>query len=157
MDKDGQQKKIATRIIGLDYGMARIGIAMSDETKTIAMSIETMTAERKCEQSAAKLLNVLARHQKEFHYEISEIVIGLPLLLNGKKGLLADEVNHFSEQLKLKTQIPIVQWDERLTSVQADRSMREGLMTRKKRSQKIDAVSAVILLQSYLDSLKRFI
>jgi putative holliday junction resolvase len=73
------------------------------------------------------------------------------LLMSGKMGLLADEVTHFVELLKSATSLPVVTWDERLTSVQADRSLREGNFTRKKRSQKVDSVAAVIILQNYLD------
>lgn len=155
MNSSLPQKKIAKRIIGIDYGMARIGLAVSDENKIIAMPIMTMTAEKKSEMTIAKLVNELENHQKANGYLIEEIVIGLPLLMSGKKGLLADEVNHFVDLLKLVINAPIVTWDERLSSVQAERSMRESSMSRKKRSQKVDIVAAVIILQSYLDFRKR--
>jgi putative Holliday junction resolvase len=147
------EKKKASRIIGIDYGMVRIGVAVSDPSKIIAMPFMTVRAERKCEQTVAKLLELLQQHQLEHLYEIAEIVIGLPLLLSGKKGLLADEVNHFVDELKQHVTFPITTWDERLTSVQADRSMRESSMSRKKRAQKVDTVAAVIILQNYLDYL----
>jgi len=131
--------------------MARIGLAFSDEQKIIAMPLMTLKTEKKLEGTVNKLHKELETHQKTFQYTIDEIVVGLPLLLSGKSGLLADEVKHFIEQLKKSTQTPIILWDERLTSVQADRALRESSMTRKQRSKHVDSVAAVILLQSYLD------
>ncbi len=144
-------KKNSTRIIGIDFGLARLGLAMSDESKIIAMSMETMTAEKKSERTVAKLINLLSAHQQSTGYTIDSIVIGLPLMMSGKKGLLADEVLHFVSLLSQAISAPILTWDERLTSVQADRSLREGNFSRKKRAQKSDAVAAVIILQNYLD------
>jgi putative holliday junction resolvase len=139
------------RIIALDYGLARIGVALSDPSKMIASPLETMLAEKKTELTAAKVVKELKLHQEAYRYNLEEIVIGLPLLLNGKIGLQADEVKHFVEILRKLSSVPIVTWDERLTTVQADRSMREGNLTRKKRAKNVDSVSAVILLQNYLD------
>lgn len=136
------QKK---RIAAIDYGMARIGLALSDELQIIATPLITLTTEKTLEKTAAKVVQELSRHPVE------EIIIGLPLLLSGKSGLLADEVRSFVEHLKKFTSIPIITWDERLTTVQAERAMRESSMTRRKRSQVVDTVAAVILLQSYLD------
>ena len=146
------QKNKPTRIVGIDYGMARIGLSVSDESKIIAKPIITLKAERKSEDTVQKLFDFLKKHEEEHGYQIQEIVIGLPLLMSGKKGLLADEVGHFIALLKQTTTIPIVTWDERLTSVQAERSLREGNMSRKKRTAHVDKVAAVIILQNYLDS-----
>jgi putative holliday junction resolvase len=140
-----------SRILGIDYGLARIGLAVSDETKTIAMPFKIITAEKRAEITAEKVVKELDSYQITAKTTIEEIVIGLPLLLSGKKGMLADEVHHFITLLSQFTKIPIVTWDERLTTVQAERSMREGNMTRKKRSKIVDTVAAVILLQNYLD------
>lgn len=142
------------RVIGIDYGMARIGLAVSDESKIIATPLTTMVAEKKSEQTLAKLIAFLRQHERDYGYQIEAIAIGYPLLMSGKKGLLADEVNHFVKLLQEVMSVPIITWDERLTSVQADRSLREGNLTRKKRSQKVDSVAAVIILQNYLDFLK---
>lgn len=142
------------RVIGIDYGMARIGLAFSDERKIIATPMKTLTAEKKSEQTIAKLVSFLREHEKDYGYQIETIAIGFPLLMSGKKGLLADEVTHFVQLLQEVFAIPIVTWDERLTSVQADRSLREGNLSRKKRSQKVDSVAAVIILQNYLDFLR---
>lgn len=147
-------KPKATRIAALDYGLARIGVAVSDETKTIAMPLATITCEKKTEDTAKKIVQALEDHQKAQHYELSEIVIGLPLMMSGKMGFLADETHYFIGLLKQLISIPIVTWDERLTSVQAERSMREGNLSRKKRAKSVDNVAAIIILQSYLDHLK---
>ena len=144
----------ATRIAALDYGLARIGLAVSDETKTIAMPLPTFRCEKKTEETAKKLVQALESNQKAQNYELVEIVVGLPLMMSGKTGFFADETKYFIELLKKLTSIPIVTWDERLTSVQADRSMREGNLTRKKRAKSVDNVAAIIILQSYLDYLK---
>lgn len=118
------------------------------------MPLVTMSCDRRSEKTVAKLLEELRKHQELHHYEVEEIVIGLPLLMSGKVGLLADEVKHFVEILKSSTATPVRTWDERLTTVQAERSMRESHMTRKKRTQFVDTVAAVIILQNYLDHLK---
>ncbi len=150
-DRIKTQKK---RIIGLDYGMARIGIAFSDETQTIASSLTTLKTDKKAEKTMLNLVEQLDQHQVLYQYAIEEIVIGLPLMMNGKIGLLADEVKYFAELIKNHTLLPVILWDERLTSVQADRSMREGSLTRKRRAQNADSVAALIILQSYLDHQK---
>lgn len=148
------KNRTAHRLIGIDFGMVRLGIAYSDEQQIIANSMMVLIAEKRSEDTALKLLRQLEEHAHKHAYQIEGIVIGLPLLMSGKKGLLADEVTHFVDLLKQHSSIPIITWDERLTSVQADRSLREGSFTRKKRAQKVDAVAAIIILQSYLDHQK---
>jgi len=143
--------KKASRIVAIDFGMVRIGLAISDERKIIATPLMLIIAEKKSERTIAKILQELNAHQEKQGYLLEEIIVGMPLLMSGKTGLLADEVKHFIEVLKKQTTTPIVTWDERLTTVQAERSMREGSMTRRERSKVVDTVSAVILLQSYLD------
>lgn len=135
------------RIVGIDFGTVRLGISISDEGKIFARVLTTLTAERKSEETVLKLLEALSA------YTVDAIVIGLPLHMNGKRGFLADEVHHFASLLKSKMTIPIIVWDERLTTVQAERSLKEFGLRRKKRSKIIDSVTAVILLQSYLDHL----
>lgn len=152
MEKNSRERPRPTRIIGLDFGLVRIGIAVSDERKIIATPFLTLRAEKKLELTVAKLLRELDAHQQLHNYQIEEIVIGLPLLMSGKTGFLADEVKTFVAALKQLTTVPVVTWDERLTSVQAERSLRESSLTRKKRSTLVDTVAAVIILQNYLDS-----
>jgi putative Holliday junction resolvase len=145
-------KSKATRIIGIDFGLVRIGIAYSDERKIIASALMTLTTEKKLEMTIEKLLKELEKHQIEHNYTIEEMVVGLPLMMSGKQGLIADEVKHFVDLLGKAASFPIVTWDERLTSVQAERSLMEFSMSRKKRSKIVDRISAVIILQNYLDS-----
>ncbi len=144
-----------TRIIGIDFGVARIGLAYSDVTKMIAMPLPTLKTERKTEATLQKLLQTLQQHQKDQGYTVETIVVGLPLLLSGKRGFLADEVEHFVSAFRpLIAPIPVITWDERMTSVQAERALKEGSMRRKERAQHVDAAAAVLILQSYLDKLK---
>lgn len=143
------------RIVGIDYGLARLGIAISDPSKLIASPLMTLQAEKKIEKTAQKLVKAIEEYCIKQRTAIEEIVIGLPLMMSGKKGFLADEVEYFVRLLSTLTSVPIEVWDERLTSVQADRSLREGSLTRKKRSQLVDTVAAVIILQSFLDA-RRF-
>lgn len=144
-------KVLPTRILGVDYGMARIGVALSDEKKILASPICTLTCLHKLEETVMKLVEWINSHQKQNGYELAEIVVGLPLLMSGKQGLLADEVKQFCELLKSKVSTPIKIWDERLSSVQAERSLQERGFSRKKRAKVVDQVAAVIILQSYLN------
>lgn len=143
-----------SRIVGIDFGMARLGISVSDPTKWIASPLETLTSEKKGEKTAAKVMAYLDAYCQKMGCSIELIVIGMPLMMSGKRGLLADEVHHFVELLKHLTQIPIVMWDERLTTVQAERSLRESSLSRKKRAKIVDSVAAIIILQSYLDAIR---
>lgn len=147
-----EAKPLPKRIIGLDYGQARIGIAISDATRKIAMPHKTLKTEKRMELTVTRLLEELKKHQKEFNYTVDKIILGHPLLLTGKSGLLADEVKIFAEHLKVQIDAEIILWDERLTSKQAERSLREGNLNRKERSKLVDSVAAIILLQSYIDA-----
>ena len=146
-------KTIPTRILAIDHGAARIGLAISDERKIIATPLPTLLAEKKTEATITKLLQILEAYQQEHHCSLEAIIVGMPLKMNGKIGLQADEVQHFMDVLSSKTSIPIIPWDERLTTVLAERSLRESNMSRKKRSKVIDSVASVLILQSYLDLL----
>lgn len=132
------------RIASIDYGLKRIGLAISDEGQNIASSLGVILTGKNSAETLQKICNALAP------YELERIIVGYPIHLSGKVGFLADEVNHFISLLEQKINCPIIPVDERLTSVQAERSLIEGGMNRKKRAKVIDAVSAVILLQCYL-------
>lgn len=147
-------KSMPSRTIGIDFGMARIGLSISDERKIIATPLLTLSVEKKTEQTILKLLEEIKKYQESNRCEVDALIVGLPLMMSGKRGLLADEVLHFVALLRQATTIPVITWDERLTTVQAERSMRESRMTRKKRSQVVDTVAAVIILQNYLDHKK---
>ncbi|MDP1834841.1 MAG: Holliday junction resolvase RuvX [Chlamydiales bacterium] len=145
-------RKRPTRIVSIDFGLARIGMAVSDERKIIAMPLPTIKADKKLEQTAQKIAAELVAIAEKGGYDIEEIVVGLPLKMDGQIGLMADEVHQFVDMLRQSIGVPIVLWDERLTSVMAERSMRESNMTRKQRAKNVDRVAAVIILQNYLDS-----
>ena len=95
------------------------------------------------------MVKMIKEHSQQLEYEVAEIVVGRPLMMSGRRGYLADEVVLFMEKLKTQLAVPIIAWDERLSSVQAHRSL-EGL-SQKKRSAIVDKTAAVIILQSYLD------
>lgn len=142
----------ARRTLGIDYGMKRIGVALSDERKILASPLTTLEAARKTEQSAQVLANAISQWETERNCLIDEIIIGLPLQMSGKAGLMADEVLAFVNFLKEKVSANIITWDERLSTVQAERALKESSLSRKRRSKIIDQNTAVVILQNYLDS-----
>ena len=147
-------KKIAERYIGIDYGAARIGLAYSDERAVIATTLALLKAERGVKATVASLLKMMEQHTAQLGYRIKAFVVGYPLMMSGKVGFIADEVDAFIAELEAQSQLPIVKLDERLSSLQADRALREFGLSRKRRSKHLDTVSAVIILQSYLDQQK---
>ena len=134
------------RILALDHGTKRIGVAVSDELKMIASPMEFIPAE-----PFAKFLERLKEiiHEKE----IEMILIGMPRNMNGSYGPAALKVQEFVAVLKDAITIPIKTWDERLTSAQANKFLIQGEVRRADRKQKVDKAAAAILLQSYLDSI----
>ncbi|MBS0624387.1 MAG: Holliday junction resolvase RuvX [Verrucomicrobia bacterium] len=135
-----------TRILAVDYGLKRLGLALSDERRILATALETLLVGKNTEETARLLI------EKARQCQACEIVIGLPLHLSGRTSFLADEVKHFVSILSNLTSLPIHLWDERLTSAEAERTLKLGGVNRKKRSGLVDSLSAVILLQSYLDA-----
>lgn len=141
----------SSRILGIDYGMRRLGLAWSDASHTIASPLQTVMAEGTLEATAKKLIQTIEICSKQDGAVIEEMILGYPLHMNGRVGLLADEVTHFAELLRSLSPIPIRLWDERLSTSQAERSLKEVHLSRKKRAKVVDIVSAAIILQSYLD------
>ncbi len=132
------------RILALDHGTKRIGVAVSDETKTIALPLEYIPAE-----PFADFLERLKKLLLE--KEIDLILIGQPRNMDGSYGPAAQKVETFVGVLKTAITVPIKMWDERLTSTMANRTMIQANVRRDKRKEKVDAMAAAILLQSYLD------
>lgn len=132
------------RIAAIDFGLKRIGIALSDERKKLALPYETVEGGRK---GVANTAAALAKRKGE----IEKILVGLPLLMSGEKGEMAKEVETFAKALEAATGIPVELCDERLSSKMADRGMKELSMKRKERAERIDMAAAALLLQSYLD------
>ncbi|HWH70565.1 MAG TPA: Holliday junction resolvase RuvX [Candidatus Sulfotelmatobacter sp.] len=134
------------RILGIDHGTRRIGIAVSDELKMIAQPLEYIPAEPF--PDALTRLQELVRDK-----EVELILVGMPRNMNGTYGPAAVKVQEFIAALKEAVTVPIKTWDERLTSAQANRFLIEGNVRRDKRKEKVDKMAAAILLQSYLDGL----
>jgi putative pre-16S rRNA nuclease len=134
------------RILALDHGTKRIGIALSDELKMIAQPLEYVLTE-----PIADFFIRLKEIIREKEVEL--ILIGMPRNMDGSYGPAALKVQEFIAVLKDKVAIPIQTWDERLTSAQAQRFLIQGGVRRQDRKQKVDKTAAAILLQSYLDSL----
>lgn len=132
------------RILALDHGSKRIGIAVSDETKTIAQPLEYIAAE-----PIADLLTRLKQLIRE--KEVDLILIGQPRNMDGSYGPAAQKVETFVAVLKSAIAVPIKMWDERLTSTMANKALIQGGVRRDKRKEKVDKMAAAILLQSYLD------
>jgi putative holliday junction resolvase len=133
------------RILALDHGTRRIGVAVSDESQTIATPLEYIPAEP---PSAAldRLKHIL--QEKQIHL----IIVGMPRNMDGTYGPAAEKVRQFITTIKEQVTTPIRTWDERLTTVQANRYMIQASVRRRDRKQKVDATAAAILLQSYLDA-----
>ena len=132
------------RILALDHGSKRIGIAVSDETKTIAQPLEYIAAE-----PIADLLTRLKQLIRE--KEVDLILIGQPRNMDGSYGPAAQKVEAFVAVLNTAITVPIKMWDERLTSTMANKALIQGGVRRDKRKEKVDKMAAAILLQSYLD------
>lgn len=133
------------RILAIDHGTQRIGLAISDELKMIAQPLEFVPAEP-FEAFTQRLNNILAGKPCEL------ILVGLPRNMDGTYGPAAEKVRDFVTRLKKVVPVPIRTWDERLTSAQANRVLLQGKVRRADRKQKVDAMAAAILLQSYLDA-----
>ena len=142
-----------TRIIGIDFGLKRIGMSLSDETHLIAAPLKNVIAEKKSELTVTKVVATIEQIKKDYSATIETIVVGMPLKLDGSTSFLTDEVKHFVELLEKEVDCPVIIWDERLTTVQAERALREASMSRKKRMKVVDSICAVIILQNYLDKL----
>jgi len=136
---------ITMRCMGLDVGDKRIGVALSDEGRIIASPRETL--ERRGNQKDIAHLLELARRE-----EVSEILVGMPWKLDGSSGPQAEKVSRFVEALRAAASIPITTWDERLSTVGAERAMIEANVSRAKRRGAVDRVAAALILQSYLDA-----
>lgn len=135
-----------TRILALDLGKKRIGLAISDPLGITAQGLPNLVRTRKRED-----LDTLAEMVRE--REVGLILLGNPLNMRGTEGRQSNWVREFAGDLENRTGLPVKLWDERLTSVEAGRVLRSSGISIEKRAAAVDRLSAVILLQSYLDSL----
>jgi len=136
------------RILGLDVGSKRIGLALSDELLLTAQGLQSL--ERKDLETDLKAIAGLVASN-----DVVEVVVGLPLSMDGTESKQTKEVREFIVDLTEAVSVPVKAWDERLTSVQAERAMLEADLSRAKRRKLSDKVAAQLILQSYLDARKR--
>lgn len=137
------------RIMGLDYGSKTVGVAISDPLKITAQGIETI--QRKEENKLRRTLARIEELAKE--YEVEQIVLGFPKNMNNTLGERAKKSLELKEMLERRTGLPVVMWDERLTTVEAERTLIESNIRRENRKKYVDKIAAVFILQNYLDSL----
>ncbi len=134
-------------ILSVDYGDKRTGIAVCDKLQLLASPVCVLT-EWNADTLAQKIVDIALEKKAE------QIVVGLPKNMDGSKGFRADACEELGSIIKSKTDIPVVFWDERLTTVSAHRILSENNVRGKKRKAVVDAVAAVTILQNYIDSLK---
>jgi len=133
------------RILGLDVGSRRIGVAVSDPLGITAQGLPTLQRKNK-RQDFAHLERII--HE----FQVREIVVGLPLRMSGEAGIQAGKMQVFADELRQRFGLPVHLWDERLTSVEANRLLRETEMSIAKRGQAVDQMAAVLILQNWMES-----
>lgn len=138
------------RILGLDYGSKTVGVAVSDPLLITAQGLEIIRrdSENKIRKTYARIEELI----KE--YEVDKIVLGLPKNMNGTEGDRVEKTKEFKEALERRTGIEVVLWDERLSTVSADKIMMESNIRRENRKEYVDEIAAMIILQNYLEYLR---
>ena len=131
------------RILGIDHGDVRIGIALSDPTEFLASPLCVLDSTN---AGMARILELISEHQVE------KIVVGLPRNMDGSYGSATEKVRNFIDKLKNKTDVPVFEWDERMSTVSAHNALREAGLDGKQRKGVVDKVAAQIILQNYLDA-----
>ena len=135
------------RIMGLDFGSKTVGVAISDALLLTAQGVEII---RRKEEN--KLRQTLARIEELIvEYEVEEIVLGLPKHMNATEGVRVELTQEFKEKLERRTGLPVYFWEERLTTVAADKIMMEAGIRREHRKEHVDRIAATLILQGYLD------
>lgn len=139
------------RIMGLDYGSKTVGVAVSDAMLLTAQGVEIIRRkdENKLRQTLARIEELIGE------YEVEEIVLGLPKNMNDTMGPRVEATLEFQEKLERRTGLPVHTWDERLTTVAADRTMMEAGVRREHRKEYVDMIAATLILQGYLDRRSR--
>ena len=135
------------RILGLDYGSKTMGVAVSDPLGFTAQGVEIIRrkSENKMRQTLARIEELIAQ------YQVEEIVLGLPKNMNNTLGERAEACKDFADKLERRTGLPVVMWDERLSTVSAEHVLIESGVRRENRKAVIDKIAACVILQSYLD------
>jgi putative pre-16S rRNA nuclease len=135
-------------VLGLDVGSKRIGIAVSDPLGITAQGLETL-------QRQNKRLDFERLAQVVRDYGVGEIVVGFPLRMSGVEGIQAEKMHRFADELRERVGLPVHLWDERLTSAEANRLLRETDMSILRRRQVVDQMAAVLILQSWMERQRR--
>lgn len=133
------------RVLGLDVGARRIGVAVTDPLGITAQGLDTIQRQNK-RLDYAQLEAVIQQ------YEVKEIVVGYPLRLSGEAGIQAERMTLFADDLKKRFQIPVHLFDERLTSAEANRVLRESEISIEKRAKAVDRMAAILILQSWMET-----
>ena len=136
------------RVLGLDYGSKTVGVAVSDPLGLTAQGVETVwrKQENKLRRTLARIEEIISE------YQVTEIVLGYPKNMNNTVGERAEKSLEFKEMLERRTGLEVIMWDERLTTVSADRTLMEAGVHKEDRKQYLDQVAAVFILQGYLDA-----
>jgi putative Holliday junction resolvase len=133
------------RVLGIDYGRVRLGLAMSDEDGILATPLPHLRRTRSADADVRRLVSLATRNN------VGRIVVGLPLQMDGAEGAMAEEARGFAERIEREAGIPVTLVDERLTSAEAERVLIEGDVSRKRRKGLRDSLAAVLILQVDLD------
>lgn len=137
------------RVLGLDVGERRTGVAVSDASGTLARPLTTITVPALADDMA----RALRQHLDE--YEVQHVVVGLPRRLSGRHGPEAERMEALAARLGVVLALPVTLWDERLSTVEAERLLGEGNVFGKRRRQRLDAAAAAVILQGFLDHRSR--
>ena len=134
----------AGRVLGLDVGSRRIGLAVSDPLGITAQGLETLqrTTKRRDFDHVQRVIQ---------EYDVRQMVVGLPLRMSGAEGIQSDKMQVFAEELRKRFRLPVHLWDERLTSVEANRLLREADLSIEKRGKAVDRMAAVLILQGWME------
>ncbi len=136
------------RVLGLDYGSRRIGVALCDELGMTAQGVTTIVRKNR-EADLAAIGELVRRHGVE------RIVIGYPLRLDGSKGIQCEKIDRFAKRMESMFSLPVIRWDETLSTKEAEELLRQGGLRREKIRQSVDRVAASMILQGYLDADRR--
>jgi putative Holliday junction resolvase len=143
-------KKGPPRVLAIDFGATRIGLAISDGQKMFATPLENITGAKSMADAIERIKALLATCAAQHGWEVDEIVVGLPLSMDGSDSARTTVTREFAQKLREQVPVTVALLDERLTSVQAERFLMQTNYTRKKRSQFVDRIAAAILLETYL-------
>jgi len=135
------------RILGLDYGSKRIGVAVSDELEIAARGLTTIIRKNQKNDldEIAKIISI---------YSVEKIIIGYPIKLDGSEGIQCEKISRFAKLLEAKLRLPVIKWDETLTTKEAEDILIQAHVRREKRKRVVDKLAATLILQGYLDNRK---